>query len=159
LYPGRRALRVDPTPASWPRPFQEDHVPTYAYACTACDHRFEIQQSFTDDAISICPQCQGPVRKLFNSVGIVFKGSGFYRTDSRSATGSTTSEKEPAAAASGTDTSSTAGSAGSTESTTSGSSTGGNPGSGGGPSSSTGSGSEGSGASKAGTKATANSAA
>jgi putative FmdB family regulatory protein len=59
-------------------------VPTYAYACSACDHRFEIVQSFSDDALTECPQCHGKLRKLFNSVGIVFKGSGFYRTDSRS---------------------------------------------------------------------------
>lgn len=63
---------------------QEDDVPKYAYACTECDHRFEVQQSFTDDALTQCPQCQGRLRKLFNTVGIVFKGSGFYRTDSRS---------------------------------------------------------------------------
>jgi len=60
-------------------------VPTYSYACTACDHRFEAQQSFTDAALTECPECQGRLRKLFNSVGIVFKGSGFYRTDSRGA--------------------------------------------------------------------------
>jgi putative FmdB family regulatory protein len=59
-------------------------VPTYAYACTACDHRFEAQQSFTDASLHECPQCEGRLRKLFNAVGIVFKGSGFYRTDSRS---------------------------------------------------------------------------
>jgi len=59
-------------------------VPTYAYACTACDHRFDAQQSFTDNALTDCPECQGRLRKLFNAVGIVFKGSGFYRTDSRS---------------------------------------------------------------------------
>jgi putative FmdB family regulatory protein len=58
-------------------------VPTYAYACTSCDNRFEVQQSFSDAALTECPQCQGRLRKLFNSVGIVFKGSGFYRTDSR----------------------------------------------------------------------------
>jgi putative FmdB family regulatory protein len=58
-------------------------VPTYAYACTACDHRFEVQQSFSDASLTDCPQCEGRVRKLFNAVGIVFKGSGFYRTDSR----------------------------------------------------------------------------
>ncbi len=60
-------------------------MPTYQYACTACDHRFEAVQSFSDDALTECPQCQGPLRKLFSSVGIVFKGSGFYRTDSRNA--------------------------------------------------------------------------
>jgi len=58
-------------------------VPTYAYACTACEHRFEIVQSFTEDSLTQCPQCQGRLRKLFNAVGVVFKGSGFYRNDSR----------------------------------------------------------------------------
>jgi putative FmdB family regulatory protein len=58
-------------------------VPTYAYACTACDHRFEIFQSFSDDSLTECPQCEGRLRKLFNAVGVVFKGGGFYRTDSR----------------------------------------------------------------------------
>ena len=62
-------------------------MPTYAYACTACDNRFEVQQSFTDDTLTDCPECAGRVRKLFNSVGIVFKGSGFYRTDSRAGSG------------------------------------------------------------------------
>jgi putative FmdB family regulatory protein len=55
------------------------------YTCTECGHRFEVQQSFTDSALTQCPQCQGRLRKVFNSVGIVFKGSGFYRTDSRAA--------------------------------------------------------------------------
>jgi len=58
-------------------------VPTYSYACTECDNRFDIVQSFSDDALSVCPECSGKLRKLFNSVGIVFKGSGFYRNDSR----------------------------------------------------------------------------
>ncbi|MBJ7290959.1 FmdB family zinc ribbon protein [Williamsia sp.] len=65
-------------------------MPTYSYACTQCDNRFDIFQSFTDDSLTECPKCGGKLRKLFNSVGIVFKGSGFYRTDSRS--GSTASE-------------------------------------------------------------------
>ena len=59
-------------------------MPTYSYACTQCDNKFDITQSFSDDALTECPQCGGRLRKLFNSVGIVFKGSGFYRTDSRS---------------------------------------------------------------------------
>ncbi|MGW4367879.1 FmdB family zinc ribbon protein [Nocardia takedensis] len=59
-------------------------MPTYSYACTQCDNRFDIVQSFSDDALTVCDQCSGKLRKLFNSVGIVFKGSGFYRTDSRS---------------------------------------------------------------------------
>jgi putative FmdB family regulatory protein len=58
-------------------------VPTYSYACTECDNRFDAVQAFTDDALTSCPQCSGRLRKLFNSVGVVFKGSGFYRTDSR----------------------------------------------------------------------------
>ena len=58
-------------------------MPTYAYACTACEHHFEIVQSFTEDSLTECPQCQGRLRKLFNAVGVVFKGSGFYRNDSR----------------------------------------------------------------------------
>lgn len=58
-------------------------MPTYSYACTACDHRFDAQQSFTDEALVECPECRGRLRKLFTGVGVVFKGSGFYRTDSR----------------------------------------------------------------------------
>lgn len=59
-------------------------MPTYSYACTHCDHTFDQRQSFTDDALTECPKCEGRLRKLFNAVGVVFKGSGFYRTDSRS---------------------------------------------------------------------------
>ncbi|ABG97410.1 MULTISPECIES: FmdB family zinc ribbon protein [Rhodococcus] len=62
-------------------------MPTYSYACTACDNRFDIVQSFSDDSLTVCPACSGKLRKLFNSVGIVFKGSGFYRTDSRGTSG------------------------------------------------------------------------
>jgi putative FmdB family regulatory protein len=58
-------------------------VPTYSYACTECDNRFDAVQAFTEDALTTCPKCSGRLRKLFNSVGVVFKGSGFYRTDSR----------------------------------------------------------------------------
>ena len=66
-------------------------MPTYSYACTECDNRFDIVQSFSDDSLTECPQCAGRLRKLFNSVGIVFKGSGFYRTDSRPGSSSDTS--------------------------------------------------------------------
>ncbi|WP_101526279.1 FmdB family zinc ribbon protein [Nocardioides houyundeii] len=59
-------------------------MPTYQYACTECGHAFEQFQSFNDDALTVCPQCDGRLRKVFNAVGVVFKGSGFYRTDSRS---------------------------------------------------------------------------
>ena len=58
-------------------------MPTYSYACTECDNRFDIVQGFSDDSLTTCEKCSGRLRKLFNSVGIVFKGSGFYRTDSR----------------------------------------------------------------------------
>ena len=59
-------------------------MPTYQYACTECDHAFEQVQSFTEDSLTSCPQCEGRLRKIFNAVGVVFKGSGFYRTDNRS---------------------------------------------------------------------------
>src|ERR1700733_4370184 len=58
-------------------------VPTYQYACTECGHQLEAVQSFSDAALTECPNCAGKLRKVFNSVGIVFKGSGFYRNDSR----------------------------------------------------------------------------
>ena len=58
-------------------------MPTYQYSCTDCGHFFEIVQSFSDDSLTVCPECEGRLRKVFNAVGVVFKGSGFYRTDSR----------------------------------------------------------------------------
>ena len=61
-------------------------MPTYQYACTACGQQLEAVQSFTDEPLTECPACEGRLRKLFSAVGVVFKGSGFYRTDSRSAT-------------------------------------------------------------------------
>ena len=64
-------------------------MPTYQYACTECGHSFEQFQSFSEDALTVCPQCDGKLRKLFNAVGVVFKGSGFYRTDSRSSSSAT----------------------------------------------------------------------
>ena len=73
-------------------------MPTYAYACKDCSHAFDIVQSFTDSTLTSCPECEGTLRKKFNSVGVVFKGSGFYRTDSRDAKGSTVSPP-PAASA------------------------------------------------------------
>ncbi|GAA1996275.1 FmdB family transcriptional regulator [Nakamurella flavida] len=59
-------------------------MPTYQYACTECDHRFEAVQAFSDASLTTCPVCGGKLRKVYGSVGVVFKGSGFYRTDSRS---------------------------------------------------------------------------
>jgi putative FmdB family regulatory protein len=58
-------------------------VPTYQYSCTTCGHFFETVQSFSDDSLTVCPECGGKLRKVFNAVGVVFKGSGFYRNDSR----------------------------------------------------------------------------
>ncbi|KAA9375187.1 FmdB family transcriptional regulator [Microbispora cellulosiformans] len=65
-------------------------MPTYQYACTACGEQLEAVQKFSDDPLTECPACQGKLRKVFSAVGIVFKGSGFYRTDSRSSSSSTT---------------------------------------------------------------------
>jgi putative FmdB family regulatory protein len=73
-------------------------MPTYEYACTACGHEFEVVQSFSDEAISICPQCQGEVRKVYNNVGVVFKGSGFYKTDSRATAPTATPDSPPVSA-------------------------------------------------------------
>jgi putative FmdB family regulatory protein len=77
-------------------------VPTYQYACTECGERLEAVQSFADPALTECPNCAGKLRKVFNSVGIVFKGSGFYRNDSRS--GNTSAEKGEKAAPAATET-------------------------------------------------------
>ena len=76
-------------------------MPTYQYACTECDHAFEQVQSFSDASLTECPQCQGRLRKVYNAVGVVFKGSGFYRTDSRSASSSSTAGASSGASDSG----------------------------------------------------------
>ncbi|MGY1659933.1 FmdB family zinc ribbon protein [Geodermatophilus sp. SYSU D00705] len=98
-------------------------MPTYQYACTNAEtrHEFEVVQSFTDPALSECPQCGSPVRKVYGSVGVVFKGSGFYRTDSRSGSSAgesagSSSKKEPAAAASSSGSSSSSSTSGSSSS-------------------------------------------
>ncbi|MDX6315641.1 MAG: hypothetical protein QOF44_5105 [Streptomyces sp.] len=75
-------------------------MPTYQYQCTACGEGLEVVQKFTDDALTECPACDGRLRKVFSAVGVVFKGSGFYRTDSRSSSSSTTPAAKPAAAGS-----------------------------------------------------------
>lgn len=62
-------------------------MPTYEYACTSCGHRFDVVQSFSDDPLTACPVCGAPLRKVFSPVGIVLKGSGFYKTDSRTSGG------------------------------------------------------------------------
>src|SRR5689334_24901668 len=94
-------------------------MPTYDYACTHCDHAFEIVQSFTDDALTVCPQCGGRLRKVYGSVGVVFKGSGFYRTDSRSGSSSGGSSNGAAAKKESTSDSSSSSSSSSTSSTSS----------------------------------------
>jgi len=63
-------------------------MPTYSYRCTECSTAFDIQQAFTDDALTECPTCQGRLRKIFSAVGVTFNGSGFYRTDSRAGSSS-----------------------------------------------------------------------
>ena len=62
-------------------------MPTYEYACTACGHRLEAVQKFSDDPLTECPECGDALRKVYGAVGIVLKGSGFYKTDSRAAAG------------------------------------------------------------------------
>jgi putative FmdB family regulatory protein len=93
-------------------------MPTYQYACrnAECGNRFELVQSFSDPAASVCPVCGGEVRKVFSSVGVVFKGSGFYRTDSRS--DATTGAKKPAAVGASDSTSDSGSSSASSDSST-----------------------------------------
>jgi putative FmdB family regulatory protein len=63
-------------------------MPTYQYACTECGEQLEVVQKFSDEPLTVCPACQGRLRKVFSAVGVVFKGSGFYKTDSRSSSSS-----------------------------------------------------------------------
>ncbi|MEU5656288.1 FmdB family zinc ribbon protein [Streptomyces sp. NPDC047737] len=65
-------------------------MPTYQYQCTECGEGLEAVQKFTDDALTVCPNCEGRLKKVFSAVGIVFKGSGFYRNDSRGSSSSST---------------------------------------------------------------------
>ena len=105
-----RECQPDPTSALPGRP---SAVPTYQYVCTNAEgkHEFEVVQSFSDAPVSECPQCGSPVRKVYGSVGVVFKGSGFYRTDSRkSATASESSSSGSSSNGSSSNGSSTSGS-------------------------------------------------
>jgi putative FmdB family regulatory protein len=77
-------------------------VPTYQYACTECGHAFEQFQSFSEDSLTVCPECSGKLRKVFSAAGVVFKGSGFYRTDSRSSSSSSSSSAGSSAGSSST---------------------------------------------------------
>lgn len=98
-------------------------MPTYSYACTACDNKFDVAQSFSDDALTECPKCEGRLRKLFGKVGVVFKGSGFYRTDSREAAKSSSNGSSKSAESSTSSSSETKSESGKSESSSSSSST------------------------------------
>lgn len=89
-------------------------MPTYDYRCKDCGHEFEAQQAFTDDALTECPSCGGALKKKFGSVGIAFKGTGFYKNDARGSSGSssvssTAGDSTSGSASTGAATSSTAG--------------------------------------------------
>ena len=96
-------------------------MPTYEYACRECGRHLEVVQSFTDEPLTVCPSCDGPLRKVFGSIGIAFKGSGFYKTDSRGSS-SASSSSASSEGSKGTETkssdSSTGGSTSSTASST-----------------------------------------
>ena len=99
-------------------------MPTYQYQCTECGEALEVVQKFTDDALTVCPNCEGKLRKVFSAVGIVFKGSGFYRTDSRAGSSSSTpasssAKSDGASSSSSTSTSSTPSTSSSSSSTSS----------------------------------------
>ena len=95
-------------------------MPTYQYQCTDCGSGLEAVQKFTDDALTVCPDCSGRLRKIYSAVGVVFKGSGFYRTDSRSSSSSTVgASKSPATASSDSSSSSSTSSSTSTGSSSS----------------------------------------
>ncbi|MES9525021.1 FmdB family zinc ribbon protein [Streptomyces capoamus] len=97
-------------------------MPTYQYQCTECGEGLEAVQKFTDDALTECPNCKGRLKKVFSAVGIVFKGSGFYRNDSRGSTSSSSPASKPAGSSSDSKTSSSTSSS-STSSSSSSSST------------------------------------
>ena len=78
-------------------------MPTYSYACTECDDRFDAVQAFSEDALTTCEKCSGRLRKLFGSVGVVFKGSGFYRNDSRESAKSSSNGTAKSSASSSSD--------------------------------------------------------
>jgi putative FmdB family regulatory protein len=94
-------------------------VPTYSYACTECGNRFDAVQSFTDAALTTCSKCNGRLRKLFGNVGVVFKGSGFYRTDSRESAKSSANGSSTGSASSSESTSSSSSSSEKSSSTSS----------------------------------------
>ncbi len=93
-------------------------MPTYQYACTECDHAFEQFQSFSEDSLTVCPRCEGRLRKVFNAVGVVFKGSGFYRTDNRSDAKTSSTAASTGSTSGDTSSSSSSSSSGDSSSTT-----------------------------------------
>ena len=116
-------------------------MPTYAYACTSCGHEFDVVQSITEPALQTCEECGGPLRKVFHPVGVTFKGSGFYRTDSRAGGGSASTKNSDGAAKSSDSKSGDSKTKDSKPASSSGSSGSSSSGSSGGSSSSSGSGS------------------
>ncbi|MFA1548641.1 FmdB family zinc ribbon protein [Actinomadura chokoriensis] len=104
-------------------------MPTYQYVCTECGEPLEVVQKFSDDALTECPACDGKLRKVFSAAGIIFKGSGFYRTDSRGSGKSSSTVGSPSSGSSDTSSNGSSGSdsgkSDSSSSTTSASSSGG----------------------------------
>lgn len=94
-------------------------MPTYQYQCTACGEGLEAVQKFTDDALTECPSCNGRLKKVFSAVGIVFKGSGFYRNDSRGASSSSSPASSKSSTSSSSDSSSSSSSSTSSSSSSS----------------------------------------
>jgi putative FmdB family regulatory protein len=92
-------------------------MPTYQYACTSCGERLEVVQKFSDDPLTVCLACSGALRKVFSPVGVVFKGSGFYKTDSRSKSTSSSSSSSSSTSSSSSSTSDGGSSSGSSDST------------------------------------------
>jgi putative FmdB family regulatory protein len=91
-------------------------MPTYEYRCRDCGHELEVVQAFSDDPLTECPACEGSLRKVFGNVGISFKGSGFYKTDSRSSNGTSSSSSE--SSSSGSESSASGSSSGSEKAST-----------------------------------------
>ena len=96
-------------------------MPTYQYACTSCGEQLEVVQKFSDEPLTVCPTCSGRLRKVFSAVGVVFKGSGFYKTDSRAGSAKKSGESGDSAKSTdkGSDKSSSSSSSGDKSSTTS----------------------------------------
>ncbi|MFB6610545.1 FmdB family zinc ribbon protein [Agromyces sp. NPDC056379] len=100
-------------------------MPTYSYRCTECDNAFDIHQAFTDDTLTVCEVCGGKLRKLFNTIGVTFNGSGFYRTDSRNGGSGSSGSGSSGSSSSGSSTGSSGSSASGSSSSSGGGTTGG----------------------------------